>query len=316
MAAHTKRKGVVNFADMSSRSASLVEPIAAADMAFVRPGASPIPGRAWDSGTGMQGYVWQAPHPRAVLLLQHGYAEYSERFAKVYNGLLPHLLAAGVTVYAIDMPGHGRSPGKRGHVDASKAADIHLAARRRLREQLLPVFLFGHSLGGLVTATSVVRDTIGVHGVILSSPLLHRSEGRFLRWLASSIAAVAPGFPIASSVLDMISSIPEEVERAKSDPMIYRGRMAAIVASSGLRWTHENWKHYSSWRTPVLLLHGTEDKATDPEGSRRFYAMVPARDKTLHIVEGGYHELLNDVTRNDTLRVIMSWLEQRLPAHG
>lgn len=271
---------------------------------------------AWDPGTGLQGYVWRAPHPRAVLLLQHGYAEYAERYASAYNGLLPSLVDAGVTVYAIDMPGHGHSPGRRGAVDASEAADHHLAARRRLRDQQLPVFLLGHSLGGLVTATSMVRDATAVEGVILSSPLLIRREGRFLRWFARAVAAVAPGLGITTLNPATLSSIPAEVERAMRDPLIHHGLMPAITASSALELSRDNWTRYPSWRTPVLLIHGTADKATDPEGSRRFYATVPARDKTLHIVEGGYHELLNDVKRDETLRVVMGWLEHRLPPRG
>ena len=100
------------------------------------------------------------------------------------------------------------------------------------------------------------------------------------------------------------------------DPLIHHGLMPAITASSLLRQSRANWTHYPRWQTPVLLIHGTADKATDPEGSRQFYATVPARDKTLHIVEDGYHELLNDVKRDETLRVVMRWLEQRLPARG
>ncbi len=271
-------------------------------------------GEPWDFGTGLHGYIWKTPNPRAVLLLQHGYAEYAERYASAYNGLVSSLLAAGVTVYAIDMPGHGHSPGRRGAVDASEAADHHLAARRRLRDESLPVFLLGHSLGGLVAATSMVRDPTGVQGVILSSPLLIRREGRFLRSLAQAVAAVAPGLGIATFDLATISSIPEVVERAKRDPLTHHGLMPAVTASSALRLSRDNWKHYASWETPVLLIHGTADKATDPEGSRQFYTTVPAPDKTLHIVEGGYHELLNDVKRDETLHVVMGWLQQRLPA--
>ena len=273
-------------------------------------------GEPWDFGTGLKAYVWKAPDPRAVLLLQHGYAEYAERYASAYNGLLSALVAAGVTVYAIDMPGHGHSPGRRGAVDASEAADHHLAARRRLRDQPLPVFLLGHSLGGLVTATSMVRDPTGVQGVILSSPLLIRREGPFLRGFARAVAAVAPGLGIATLDLATISSIPEVVERAKADPLTHHGLMPAITAWSALRLSRDNWAQYQSWQTPVLLIHGTADKATDPDGSRQFYATVPARDKTLYIVQSGYHELLNDVERDETLRVVMGWLEQRLPPRG
>ena len=79
------------------------DPGAAADMSQFTPGAPPIRCRPWDIGTGVTGYVWHAPEPRAVLLLQHGYGEYARRFVGQYNRLIPHLLNMGVSVYAFDM---------------------------------------------------------------------------------------------------------------------------------------------------------------------------------------------------------------------
>lgn len=271
------------------------------------------PCQLWDTGTELQGYRWDAPNARAALLLTHGYSEYAQRYVTSYHALIPKLVAIGVTVYAIDLPGHGHSPGPRGAVDPSEAADLHILVRRKLREQPLPVFLFGHSLGGLVAVTSVQRDSLDVRGVILTSALLHRKdENAFTRFLAYFVGAVAPRSGVATADLSTISAIPEEVERAKRDPMIYHGLLRAGVASSSLRLMRSNRKYFPRWQTPVLVLHGSEDKATDPEGSRRFHAAISATDKTLHIVDGGRHELLNDVKRDETLGIILQWIEQRL----
>jgi acylglycerol lipase len=271
------------------------------------------PCRLWDTGTPLQGYAWDASNPRAALLLTHGYSEYAQRYVTSYRSLIPKLVAAGVTVFAIDLPGHGHSPGPRAFVDPSEAADFHITARRKLREQPLPVFLYGHSLGGLVTVTSVLRDSADVRGVILTSALLRRrDENAFTRFVAYFVGTVASRAGVATADLSTISAIPEEVERAKRDPLIYHGLLRAGVASSSLRLMRSNRKYYPRWQTPVLVLHGSEDKATDAEGSRRFHAAITARDKTLHIVEGGRHELLNDVKRDETLAVILQWLEQRL----
>jgi alpha-beta hydrolase superfamily lysophospholipase len=89
-----------------------------------------------------------------------------------YNRLIPRLVDLGLDVYAFDLPGHGGSPGKRGLVDVRKAVEVHLAARRGLQTNGHPLFLFGHSLGGLITAGSVIVDQCRVDGVILSSPAL------------------------------------------------------------------------------------------------------------------------------------------------
>jgi alpha-beta hydrolase superfamily lysophospholipase len=96
-------------------------------MSQFTPGAAPIRCQPWDIGTGVTGYVWHAPNARAVLLLQHGYAEHAQRFVKQYNGLIPHLLNMGVSVYAVDMWGHGHSPGPRVLTDIGQAVEDHLA---------------------------------------------------------------------------------------------------------------------------------------------------------------------------------------------
>jgi hypothetical protein len=87
------------------------DPNAVADMSQLTPGAAPIRCQPWDIGTGVTGYVWHAPDPRAVLLLQHGLGEYAQRYVTRYDRLIPHFLNARISVYAFDLWGHGRSQG-------------------------------------------------------------------------------------------------------------------------------------------------------------------------------------------------------------
>jgi alpha-beta hydrolase superfamily lysophospholipase len=260
------------------------------------------------------GYAWPAPDARAVLLLQHGLGEYAERYVARYSGLVPRLLEAGVTVHAFDLRGHGRSPGRRTVTDVGRAVEDHLAARRLLRGQPLPVFFLGHSLGGLVTAASDARDPEGVAGVVLSSPLLLVPSGALTRALVRVAAPLVPGLP-ARRARDPagVSRLPEEVRAFLADPMIVHGPARMLLGATVLRVTHEGWPRYPAWRAPTLVLHGTADTFTDPEGSRRFFAAVASEDRTLHLVEGGYHELLNDAGREGALGVILAWLERRLP---
>lgn len=282
------------------------------------PVALTIPCQPWDVGTGVAGYAWHAPEPRAVLLLQHGFGEYAQRFVDRYSRLIPHLLNAGVSVYAFDMRGHGRSPGRRAVTDLGRAVEEHLAARRRLREYPLPVFVLGHSLGGLVTAASVARDQSGLSGVLLSSPFLRKQVPTWKRLLVKVLAAVGPTLlaPEKPAELSGLSRIPEELEFVEKDPLIYRGRAPMLLAATALKLLEDNPSLYPQWRVPTLVLHGTADTYTDPEGSREFFRAITSEDKTLHIVEGGYHELLNDTDRDETLRVVLTWLERRLPSRG
>jgi alpha-beta hydrolase superfamily lysophospholipase len=291
---------------------------AEADMSRFTPGAEPVGCRPWDIGTGVRGYVWEAPEPKAVVLLQHGYGEYAQRFVNRYNRLIPHLLNAGVSVYAIDLWGHGHSPGRRALTDLGRAVDDHLAARRELRRQPSPVLAFGHSLGGLVTVASVARDQSGLRGVVLSSPFLKKDVPAWKRLLVSVLAAVGPTLPAPEAPLELsgLSRIPEELELVKNDPLIYRGRAPLLLAATALNLLGENPSRYPEWRVPTLVLHGSADTHTDPEGSRELFKAIASEDKTLHIVEGGRHELLNDTERDETLRVLLSWLSRRLPPGG
>ena len=305
-------------ASMAADANSQTGPGADADMSQFTQGAEPIRCRPWDIGTGVRGYVWETPEPRAVLLLQHGYGEYAQRFVKRYSQLIPHLLNVGVSVYAIDLWGHGHSLGRRAVTDLGQAVEDHLAARRKLREQPLPVFVLGHSLGGLVTATSVGRDQSGLSGVVLSSPFLRKQVPAWKRLLVSVLAAVGPTLPAPEEPAELsgLSRIPEELEFVENDPLIYRGRAPMLLASTALDLLEDNPSLYPEWRVPTLVLHGTADTYTDPEGSRELFKTIASEDKTLHIVEGGHHELLNDKERDETLRVLLTWLGRRLPPNG
>jgi alpha-beta hydrolase superfamily lysophospholipase len=248
------------------------------------------------------------------VLLQHGLGEYAERYVSQYGQLIPRLLAAGISVYAIDLRGHGRSDGARAALDVRDAVRDHLGARRKLRELGLPTVLFGHSLGGLVTASSVAQDPAGVHGVILSSPALLLKSTAIARAMALLLARVLPGLPTVRLDPDDLCQRRDIVAQVADDPLMYHGRVRALSGATMLAVSHEAWDRYRQWQLPTLVFHGARDTYTDPAGSRRFFETIPAQDKTLHMVEGGYHELLNDHGGDDILRLVMGWLDQRIPA--
>lgn len=268
----------------------------------------------WDFDRGRAGYVWRAANARALVLLTHGFAEYAERYVEHYNGLIPRLLALGFDVYAFDMRGHGRSPGARGVADMREAVADHRAARRALRDEAKPVFLFGHSLGGLVTAVSVAEDSNDIAGVVLSAPALQLSAPAHLQAIASIVAAFAPGARLVPPLdPDGLSRIPEEVRAYRNDPMVSDTRVPARTGVSAIAVSESGWRRYEAWQTPVLVLHGEQDRATDPRGSKRFFEMITASDKRLELYADGMHELLNDLERDAALDVISSWLGERAP---
>ncbi|MGE0742554.1 MAG: lysophospholipase [Hyphomonadaceae bacterium] len=267
--------------------------------------------QAWDFGRGLSGYAWRTPNARANVLLTHGFAEYAERYVAHYHQLVPKLNALGLDVYGWDVRGHGRSPGARGVADLGETVADHRAARRAASGK--PLFLFGHSLGGLISAASVADDQTNLAGVILSAPALLLTAPAHLRAIAGAVALFAPGARLAPPLdVDGLSRIPEEIAAYKADPMISDTRVPARTGASALAIADAAWRRYSAWTLPTLALHGEKDTATNPEGSKRFFAMIASRDKKLELYPEGRHELLNDLDRDAAWSVISAWLTQRI----
>lgn len=268
---------------------------------------------AWDFDSAVRGYRWNATTPqRATVLLAHGFGEYAGRYVGHYCQLIPALTGAGVAVHAFDLPGHGGSPGRRGVVDVSQAVDLHLRARRKLAGSG-PLFLLGHSLGGLVTAASVARDGAGVAGVVLSAPALLIEAPALLKLVGRALARVAPAAGIRPPLDPAgISRIAAEVEAYRADPQVYRGKLPALTGASALAAAEDGWRRYAGWTAPVLVLHGSADSFTDPRGSERFMATVPAEDKRLERFADGRHELLNDLERDRAKTLVLDWIGARL----
>lgn len=265
----------------------------------------------WDAPFGLAGYRWAAATPRARVLLTHGYAEHAGRYVEHYNRLVPQLTAAGFEVLAFDLEGHGRSPGPRGVTDIGRMADAHVAARRQASD--LPLFLFGHSLGGLVTALSVARALDGLAGVVLSGPYLPFEAGAGTRAFARALAAVAPTLGVASlGPPSGISRIAAEVDAYVADPLVFRRKIPARLGATALAAAHEIAGRLGSWRAPTLAIHGAADTYTRPEGSERLIGGIASADKTLRLVEGGRHELLNDLPRDEMLALVLGWLGERV----
>ena len=268
----------------------------------------------WNAPMGLAGYRWPAADPRGTILIQHGYAEHSARYLDHYNHLVPALNARGLDVYAFDMEGHGRSAGTRGLTDISRMANAHRAARRELCANGLPLLLFGHSLGGLVTALSMTRAPGDVAGVVLSGPALPFDTPRMLRLLGRLLAHVAPGTGVAKlGDAVAISRLPDEVQAYRDDPLVFTRAIPARLGASAAAAADEIAEKLMRWHAPTFVFHGTSDSYTDPNGSKRLVEGVASADKELWLVEDGRHELLNDIPRDAVLARMLDWLDAHLP---
>jgi acylglycerol lipase len=259
-------------------------------------------------------FMWPAEQhgsepPRANILLTHGFGEYSAR----YHRLIAQLNAGGYSVYTYDQRGHGQSDGVRAVNDVAVLVQDHLALREALRTLPEPLFAFGHSLGGLVTAASYLQDPRGAAGVVLSSPalLVGVNEPGWLKAVGRLLARVAPGLPLTVLPTGGLSRVAEEVSAYEADEQMYHGKVPVLTAISMLKVSEGLWAKAPGWTLPTLMVHGDADQLTDVNGSRRFDREISSTDKTYIEVAGGYHELFNDTVREEMTGKLLDWLNTR-----
>ncbi|WP_258084130.1 alpha/beta hydrolase [Thermococcus thermotolerans] len=238
------------------------------------------------------------------VVLVHGLGEHSGR----YERLISMLTDAGFAVYAFDWPGHGRSPGKRGHTSIEEAMNIVDGIIEEIGER---PFLFGHSLGGLAVIRYAETRPDKIRGVIASSPALAKSPKTpsFMVALAKFLGKIAPGVTLSNG-LDpkLLSRNPEAVKRYVEDPLVH-DRISARLGRSTFENMELAHREAEKIRVPVLILVGTGDIITPPEGSRRLLSELTVEDKEIREFEGTYHEIFEDPEWADEFhKAIVGWL--------
>ncbi len=251
---------------------------------------------------------------RAALVVVHGFGEHSGRYGNLVNTVLPK----GYVVHAFDLRGHGRSPGPRGYVRsfAEFREDVgRFLAWVRGQHPTLPLFLLGHSMGGLIVLEYVLHDTTGLAGVVASGPLLGQAGISPLLILASRIlSGILPRMPFDTGLdATMISRDPAVVEAYINDPLVYSlgtPRLGTELAKA-YTWVQA---YAGELDLPCLIVLGDADRLAPPESTRRFYEHIRCADKTLHIYPGYYHEVFNDIGKEQPLNDVLVWLEGHVPS--
>ena len=256
--------------------------------------------------------------PAAVLAVVHGYGEHGGR----YRGLAENMAARGYAVHVYDLRGHGRSGGRRGHLGRfTDYLDDTAAYLEAVREEQpgLPLFLLGHSLGGLI-ATAYVEDrpTDALAGLILSSPFLRLGMPVSPLRLSAArlLSVVAPAMNVGNTIDPTALSHERDVVKAyDTDPLnhhVATARWAAeVLAAQGAALSAAG-----AIRLPFLLLYGDADAVADPEASRELFTGAGSADKTMHCYEGYYHEIFNEIGRETVFADLAAWLAARAPAGG
>jgi alpha-beta hydrolase superfamily lysophospholipase len=271
-------------------------------------------------GNCLQGYAWQPAGPpvRAAIVLVHGIHDHPGRYA----ALAKALLARGVAVYALDQRGHGASGGARQRVDsaAQLVGDAELAlAEAAQRNPGVPLFLYGHSMGGLVAAHVAAKEAMNnpaqprLAGVVLSSAALALppSASGGARVVVGTLSRLAPGLPLEA--VDEAQVVRSDAARAElaRDPAILRAKVPARTIGTILDGVVELQPLMPAIAAPLLILHGGADQITPPEGSRSLAQRAASKDKKLVIVAPALHSLLHEPEAPAVLGEIVAFIDTR-----
>lgn len=257
--------------------------------------------------------AWTVETPRAAMILAHGLGEHSGRYGHVAETLN----AKGISAFALDHRGHGQSGGKRGHVmNFSEFLDDLDLFRKQVEGRIakLPLFLLGHSMGGLIAARYAETRGAGLAGLILSSaglrvdidaPAIKLAAGRFF-------SKYVPGLTMSNGLdPNYLSHDRKVVADYLADPLVhdrvsarwfteFTGAMEAVQAEA------------AKITMPTLVMQSGEDRLVAPRGAPEFFARLTVKDKTLQVWEGFYHEMFNEVEKEKPLSLMQNWIEERL----
>lgn len=254
----------------------------------------------------------EVANPRGEVLITHGFGEHCGR----YGALTDHLVTHNYSVTAYDHRGHGLSDGLPGHVESFTEYDGDLAkliSSVRSRSQVESLFLIAHSMGGLIALRYLAKTSGTVKGAIISAPLIEIAVpvAAHKLMIARVGARMAPRMLLDNEINPSHLSRDPEVGRAYvADPLVNR-KVSAKWLAEATRAMHEVAEWAPRITTPMLVLHGTDDRLASVDATRRVFERIKSPDKELVIYPGFYHELFNEPEKQDVFERVTEWLGKR-----
>lgn len=247
---------------------------------------------------------------RAAVILVHGICEHCDRYGYVIGQLNQNQ----IDVYAFDHPGHGRSSGKKGLMSYEQSFEIIDHIRQELTSDHpdLPVFLYGHSMGGAIVICDAYQNPAGLCGCVITSPGLgfQQSIPSFMLSILKKLALLFPSFTIRNAISSHLLSHDPEVNYAYAhDPLVHNKislQLGVDLFSSADKIMHEK----KPFPLPALLLQGAADGIVSSEASKQF-ASFSGNQVEYHEIPNGFHELHNEPERDLYLKIIADWITNK-----
>lgn len=246
---------------------------------------------------------------KAVIILIHGLGEHIHR----YSFWADLFKKEGIGFAGVDLPGHGKSDGRRGNIKSyallGEMIDILLKSCHKTFPGT-PVYIYGHSLGGGIVLDYLLHRNPKIKGAIVTSPWLRLSfePARIKLIMASVMKYLLPGLLQPAGLnISHLSHDEAVVEKYRTDPLVH-GKISVSLFHGAMTAAEYSLSHASDLKVPALILHGSEDQITSPEGSRAFAGK--SANVELKIFDGGYHELHNEPFKDEVFRYILNWINR------
>ena len=249
---------------------------------------------------------------KAVLFIVHGVGEYSGRYTNVVNRFVP----LGYAVYGLDHIGHGKSDGEREMIDRFEDFTKTLIIYRKIVGDLhpgKPVYIYGHSMGALITSFHLLDHQADFNGAIISAPpvTVPPNISPLTITMGKVLSTIAPKMGLIGLDVNNLSHDKAVVETYVNDPMVFHGKMPARLSAEMLRAMIRVTAEAGKITLPLFILQGSGDHIVDPSGAQMLYEKASSADKTLKIYEGLYHEVHNEPEREVMFSDLEKWLNVR-----
>jgi alpha-beta hydrolase superfamily lysophospholipase len=255
---------------------------------------------------------WNDPTARGVVVMVHGLGGHSGLFDNIVTALAP----AGFHLYALDLRGNGRSPGRRGYVNSWSELRGDVGAFLNFIRQSqpdLPQFVLGHSVGGAVVLDYVMRHPAGLQGTIISNPTLGAVGISPLRFaIARLLSQLWPTFSLSTGVAGNTGARDPALCAAYAADPLRHATGSARLATEYMATADWIQTHAADLQVPLLMLQSGADRVSLPAGSRRFFEQVTFPDKTWREYPESYHEIYDDHDRQVVLNDLNNWLQAHL----